>query len=118
MQKATESPLRFASVCFPPCFPGFRARGGEAEEDPKDSSQPLIYLKKIGVGEGIRTLDPDLGKVWSVTLATMQSSIGNDNYRSQWCGWSESNRHFREETRFCIPLWLSPRHLCLAASAL
>jgi hypothetical protein len=26
-----------------------------------------------------------------------------------WCGWSDSNRHFREETRFCIPLWLSPR---------
>jgi len=28
-----------------------------------------------------------------------------------WCGWPGSNRHFREETRFCIPLWLSPRSL-------
>ena len=35
MRKATESPLRFASVCFPPCFPGFRARGGEAETIPR-----------------------------------------------------------------------------------
>lgn len=35
MPKPTESPLRFAPVCFPPCFPGCRARGGEAENDPE-----------------------------------------------------------------------------------
>jgi len=58
-RKAAESPLRFAFGCFP----GFRARGGEAEDDPKDPSDSLICLKKIGAGEGIRTLDPDLGKV-------------------------------------------------------
>jgi hypothetical protein len=28
-----------------------------------DPSQQLICLKKIGAGEGIRTLDPDLGKI-------------------------------------------------------
>jgi hypothetical protein len=36
---------------------------GKQKKTPKDSSQPLICLKKIGAGEGIRTLDPDLGKV-------------------------------------------------------
>jgi hypothetical protein len=34
MRRATESPLRFAPVCFPR-FPGCRAKGGEAEEDPE-----------------------------------------------------------------------------------
>jgi hypothetical protein len=31
MRRATESPLRFAPVCFP----DFRVRGGEAENDPE-----------------------------------------------------------------------------------
>ena len=63
MQKATESPLRFASVCFPHASPAFVPEAGKHKETPKDSSQSLIYLKKFGAGEGIRTLDPDLGKV-------------------------------------------------------
>ena len=46
-----------------PRIPGFRARGGKQKKTPKDPSEPLICLKKIGAGEGIRTLDPDLGKV-------------------------------------------------------
>jgi hypothetical protein len=46
-----------------PPAPSFGAGGGEAEGDPKDPSDSLICLKKIGAGEGIRTLDPDLGKV-------------------------------------------------------
>ena len=33
MGNATESPLRFAFGCFPPRFAGFRANGGEAEDD-------------------------------------------------------------------------------------
>ena len=36
---------------------------GKQNTIPKDSSQQLICLKKVGAGEGIRTLDPDLGKV-------------------------------------------------------
>ena len=46
-----------------PRIPGFRARGGKQKKTPKDPSEPLMCLKKVGAGEGIRTLDPDLGKV-------------------------------------------------------
>jgi hypothetical protein len=63
MPKPTESPLRFASVCFPPASPAVVPEAGKQKTSPKDPSQPLICLKKIGAGEGIRTLDPDLGKV-------------------------------------------------------
>ena len=79
MRKATESPLRFASVCFPPASPAVVPEAGKQKTTPKDPSQPLICLKKIGAGEGIRTLDPDLGKVGNVTLATMPSRrLGDD----------------------------------------
>ena len=36
---------------------------GSRKRPPTDRSDSLICLKKIGAGEGIRTLDPDLGKV-------------------------------------------------------
>jgi hypothetical protein len=71
MPKPTERPLRFASVCFPHASPAFVPEAGKQNKTPKDPSQSLICLKKIGAGEGIRTLDPDLGKVGNVTLATM-----------------------------------------------
>jgi len=63
MRKATESPLRFASVCFPLASPAVEPEAGKQKKTPKDPSQLLNCLKKIGAGEGIRTLDPDLGKV-------------------------------------------------------
>jgi hypothetical protein len=63
MPKPTESALRFASVCFPPASPAFTSDAGKQKTTPKDRSDSLICLKKIGAGEGIRTLDPDLGKV-------------------------------------------------------
>ena len=63
MPKPTERPLRFASVCFPPASPACNSEAGKQKKAPKDPSRPLICLKKIGAGEGIRTLDPDLGKV-------------------------------------------------------
>jgi uncharacterized ubiquitin-like protein YukD len=63
LQNATGSPLRFASVCFPHASPAFVPEAGKQKKTPKDPCQPLICLKKIGAGEGIRTLDPDLGKV-------------------------------------------------------
>ena len=44
------------------CFPGSRFEKGEAEIGPRGRSNHLIYLVEIGAGEGIRTLDPDLGK--------------------------------------------------------
>ena len=63
MRRATESPLRFAPVCFPPASPAFASGAGKQKTTPKDRSDLLICLKKFGAGEGIRTLDPDLGKV-------------------------------------------------------
>jgi hypothetical protein len=63
MGKAAESPLRFAFGCFPLASPAFAPEAGKQKTTPKDPSQQLICLKKIGAGEGIRTLDPDLGKV-------------------------------------------------------
>ena len=66
LRKAAESPLRFASVCFPPASPAVVPEAGKQKKIPKDSSRRLIYLKKIEAVEGIRTLDPDLGKVRDV----------------------------------------------------
>jgi hypothetical protein len=70
MQKATERPLRFALVCFPPASPAVVSEAGKQKKTPKDPSQALICLKKIGAGEGIRTLDPDLRKVVVYPRAT------------------------------------------------
>jgi hypothetical protein len=61
--KAAESPLRFASRCFPPASPAFVPEAGKQKTTRKDPSKQLICWMKIGEGEGIRTLDPDLGKV-------------------------------------------------------
>ena len=63
VRKATKRPLCFASVCFPPASPAVVSEAGKQKTTPKDRSDSLICLKKIGAGEGIRTLDPDLGKV-------------------------------------------------------
>jgi hypothetical protein len=46
----------------PPCFPSFSARAREAKTAPKGRFYPLKILKDFGAGEGIRTLDPNLGK--------------------------------------------------------
>jgi hypothetical protein len=62
MPQPTESPLNFARVGFPPASPAFDPEAGKQKTTPRDRSQLLICLKKIGAGEGIRTLDPDLGK--------------------------------------------------------
>ena|SRR5260370_29587770 len=61
MRKAAESPLRFALGCFLPASPAFLPEAGKHKTTPMDPSQQLICLKKIGAGERIRTLDPDLG---------------------------------------------------------
>ena len=63
MPEPTERPLCFASVCFPPASPAIASEAGKQKTTPKDRSDSLIYLKNIGAGEGIRTLDPDLGKI-------------------------------------------------------
>jgi len=47
----------------PPASPAFVPEAGKQKTGPTDPSQQLICLKKFGAGEGIRTLDPDLGMV-------------------------------------------------------
>ena len=63
LSKAAESPLRFAFGCFPPASPAIAAEAGKHKARNGSPLGQLILLKKIGAGEGIRTLDPDLGKV-------------------------------------------------------
>jgi hypothetical protein len=63
MPKAAVRPLGHASCCFPHASPVPQTRAGKQKTAPKDRSKPLISLEKFGAGEGIRTLDPNLGKV-------------------------------------------------------
>ncbi len=63
MRKLTQRPLLCASCCFPHASPVSRTWTGKQKAAPKDRSNPLISLRKSGAGEGIRTLDPNLGKV-------------------------------------------------------
>ena len=58
MPKAAQSPL-FHAFC---CFPGFRVGRGIKKTPRRASFNRLISWKKSGAGEGIRTLDPNLGK--------------------------------------------------------
>jgi hypothetical protein len=63
MPKVAARPLQHASCCFPHASPVSEARAGKQRTALKDRSKQLIFLKKFGAGEGIRTLDPNLGKV-------------------------------------------------------
>jgi hypothetical protein len=63
LPKVAVRPLRHASCCFPPASPVFHTGAGKQKTAPKDRFKPLISLRKFGAGEGIRTLDPNLGKV-------------------------------------------------------
>ena len=63
MPKAAQSQLLYAFCCFPPASPALAPGTGKHKTAPKDRSKHLISLRKSGAGEGIRTLDPNLGKV-------------------------------------------------------
>lgn len=63
MPQAAESLLHFVFCCFPPASPAVGSGAGKQKTARKGRSKSLIFLRKIGAGEGIRTLDPDLGKV-------------------------------------------------------
>ncbi len=39
-------------------------------------SNALIYLRKFGAGEGIRTLNPNLGKVVLEGIRTLDPNLG------------------------------------------
>jgi hypothetical protein len=63
MPEVAARPLRPAFCCFPHASPVLPKGAGKQKTAPKDRSKPLISLRKSGAGEGIRTLDPNLGKV-------------------------------------------------------
>ena len=55
--------LPSSSCCFPHASPVSPSGAGKQKTAPKGRSKQLISLRKSGAGEGIRTLDPNLGKV-------------------------------------------------------
>ena len=63
MPRVAVRPL-LSSLCrFPHASPVSPSRAGKQNTAPKDRSKQLISLRELGAGEGIRTLDPNLGKV-------------------------------------------------------
>jgi hypothetical protein len=62
MPNVVESMLDYTLWCFPYASPALTFGAGKRQTAPKDHSKSLTCLRKIGAGEGIRTLDPDLGK--------------------------------------------------------
>ena len=61
--EAAAGPLQHASCCFPHASPVSSTVSGKQKTAPRDRSKSVIFLRKFGAGEGIRTLDPNLGKV-------------------------------------------------------
>ncbi len=62
MPEAAAGPLQHASCCFPHASPVSSTGSGKQKTAPRDRSKPLISMRQFGAGEGIRTLDPNLGK--------------------------------------------------------
>ena len=54
---------RHDPACFPGASPAPTRWAGKQKTAPKDRFNTLFSLRKFGAGEGIRTLDPNLGKV-------------------------------------------------------
>jgi hypothetical protein len=50
-------------VASPPASPVSPSGGGKQKTAPEGRSKQLIFLRKSGAGDGIRTHDPNLGKV-------------------------------------------------------
>ena len=59
IQRATEH----AFGCFPHASPAIMPVWGKQKRPERAASKLLFLLEKSGAGEGIRTLDPNLGKV-------------------------------------------------------
>jgi hypothetical protein len=61
--------------CFPPASPLSWTRPGKQKTPRRALSNCLIFLRKTGAGEAIRTLDPNLGKqkitpsMYSITVS-------------------------------------------------
>jgi hypothetical protein len=54
---------RHDAGCFPSASPAPTRWAGKQKTAPKDRLNMLIFLRKSGAGDGIRTHDPNLGKV-------------------------------------------------------
>ncbi len=63
MPNVAARPLRSSHHCFPHASPSLEKEPGKQKTAPKGRSKKFISLGKFGAGEGIRTLDPNLGKV-------------------------------------------------------
>ena len=63
MPDVVDSMQDYAVWCFPHASPALTSGAGKRQTGPKDHSKSLTRLRKFGAGEGIRTLDPNLGKV-------------------------------------------------------
>jgi hypothetical protein len=63
MPKVAVRLLRHPPCCFPHASPVTQTGAGKRRKAPEDHSKQLTAFRKIGAGEGIRTLDPNLGKV-------------------------------------------------------
>ena len=61
--KVAENPLHCAFRCFPPASPALAAGSGKQKRPRRAVFIRLKSLGDFGAGEGIRTLDPNLGKV-------------------------------------------------------
>jgi hypothetical protein len=87
MPKVAARLLRHASCCFPHASPVSQTRAGKQKTAPKDRSKPLISLRKFGAGEGIRTLDPNLGKTagWRRRLSLGLEIPGDQYPRRSFC---------------------------------
>jgi hypothetical protein len=64
MPKAAVRPLQPASRSFPHASPALQARAGKQKAIPRDRSMSLIFLRKFGAGEGIRTSTPTLARLY------------------------------------------------------
>jgi hypothetical protein len=74
----------FASPCFPHASPTALEGPGKQKTPRRAFSKCLIFLKKTGAGEAIRTLDPNLGKQ-KITLSSYSGGVSQISLRySRW----------------------------------
>jgi hypothetical protein len=63
MPEAAVDPLQYAFCCFPHASPISKTGAGTQKRPRRVVLKSLKILRDFGAGEGIRTLDPNLGKV-------------------------------------------------------
>ena len=61
--ESSRKPPTLRFLLLPPASPVFAMESGKQKTAPKDRLTRLIFFWKFGAGEGIRTPDPNLGKV-------------------------------------------------------